>query len=122
MAGLIEGLDNGVVRIKTDVGRVEIASSRVVAMIFNPALRQSPPQQGFRAWVGLSDGGRVLAKRLRISGNSAEITGLAGQTWKAPANELVALQPLGGRAVYLSDLKPLEYRHTPYLDLRLALS
>ncbi len=117
LAGLIEGLDKGVVRIKTDVGRVDIVSSRVVAMIFNPALRQSHPQQGFRAWVGLSDGGRVLAKTLRIAGNAAEITALAGQTWKTPANALVALQPLGGRAVYLSDLKPRECRHTPYLDL-----
>ena len=27
------------------------------------------------------------------------------------------MQPLGGRAVYLSDLKPAEYRQTPFLDL-----
>jgi hypothetical protein len=29
----------------------------------------------------------------------------------------VALQPLGGRVVYLSDLKPSSYRHIPFLEM-----
>ena len=30
---------------------------------------------------------------------------------------MVFLQPLGGRAVYLGDLRPAEFRHVPFLDL-----
>jgi hypothetical protein len=41
----------------------------------------------------------------------------AGQTWKTTRERLVFLQPLGGRAVYLSDVKPADYRQTPFLDL-----
>lgn len=36
--------------------------------------------------------------------------------WSFPAQELIFVQPLGGRAVYLSDLEPAAYRHLPYLN------
>jgi hypothetical protein len=34
-----------------------------------------------------------------------------------PHESVVALQPVAGRAVYLSDLKPTGYRHVPFLEL-----
>ncbi len=51
------------------------------------------------------------------SPSTLELTTLSGQTWHADAKDLVFLQPLGGRCVYLSDLPPAEYRHVPYLEL-----
>jgi hypothetical protein len=86
-------------------------------MVFNPSLRQSPAKSSPRAWVGLSDGGRVLAQKLVVRDSEAELTVIAGQPWKTASKELVFVAPLGGRTVYLSDLKPAEYRHVPYLDL-----
>ncbi len=70
----------------------------------------------FRAWVGFRDGSRLLAREIVLHDGSLRILA-NGQTWNAPADRLIFLQPLGGRAVYLSDLKPAEYRQTPYLDL-----
>jgi hypothetical protein len=40
-----------------------------------------------------------------------------GQTLKTPPKNLVFLQPLSGRAMYLTQLKPVEYRHVPYLSI-----
>jgi len=40
-----------------------------------------------------------------------------GAELTAPTESIVALQPLGGRVAYLSDLKPSGYRHIPFLDL-----
>ena len=43
--------------------------------------------------------------------------------WKTDlVDSLVFLQPLGGRAVYLSDLPPAAYKHVPFLDLEWPLA
>ena len=68
----------------------------------------------------MRDGSRLLATQLLVDGESLKLTA-AGQPLAASPARLVFLQPLGGRAVYLSDLKPAEYRQTPYLDLAVAV-
>jgi hypothetical protein len=40
-----------------------------------------------------------------------------GATVDIPLEDLVALDIRQGRAVYLSDLKPVKYEHTPYLSV-----
>ena len=117
VTGLVDGLENDTLRITAGAGATDVAIRRIMAVIFAPAAKQLPPRQDFRAWVGLSDGSRLRAGKLILSGGSLELTTLAGQTWKAAAAELVALQPLGRGVVYLSDLKPAAYRHVPYLNL-----
>ncbi len=117
VTGLVDGLENDSLRITADVGPTDVATRRIAALIFTPTAKQPSAPKAGRAWVGLSDGSRLLAGKLLCSGGSWEITAQSGQTFKAAAADLVALQPLGGRAVYLSDLKPLLYRHVPYLNL-----
>jgi hypothetical protein len=119
LAGLIEGIAAGAVKLKADVGPVEVKTDRVTAIIFDPALKRKPPAADGRlqAWIGLGDGSRLLATQLSLQGDSLKIT-TAGQPLSALPSSLVFLQPLGGRAIYLSDLKPAEYRQTPYLDLK----
>lgn len=117
LTGLIEAIDGRHVRLKTAGGPMDLEARRTAAVVFNPALRRAataPPQ---RTWVGLADGSRALVSRLALAGSSAELTLAAGPIWKTAAKEIVFLQPLGNRAVYLSDLKPAEYKHVPYLEL-----
>ena len=117
LAGLLTGIVDDAARLRTDVGPVEIKIDRAAALVFNPALKhKTPKSRQLRAWAGLSDGSRLLATRLLMDRQSLRITAF-GQTFSASPSALVFLQPLGGRAVYLSDLKPAEYRQTPYLDL-----
>jgi hypothetical protein len=117
VTGLFEAITNGKARVKSAVGPLAIELRRVVAMVFNPALRQKPARKGLAAWVGLGDGSRLLAGRLVVRGDSMEVTTSLGQTWKTTRQQLVFLQPIGGRTVYLSDLRPAKYRSVPYLDL-----
>jgi hypothetical protein len=117
VSGLVDGLDADHLRITAEVGPTEVALRRIVAAVFAPTAKKPPAAQSFRAWVGLSDGSRLPVTKLLLSGDAAELTTLGAQTWKVAAKELVAIQPLGGRAVYLSDLKPAAYRQTPYLSL-----
>jgi hypothetical protein len=117
VTGLVAGLENDTLRIATDVGPTDVALRRIVAVLFTPTAKKPPVRRDFRAWAGLSDGSRLLVTKLLMVGKSLEMTGVGGRTWHAAAGELVSLQPLGGRAVYLSDLRPTRYRHVPYLNL-----
>ena len=116
LTGLLEAIDSEAVKLQAEAGPLRIETPRIIAVIFNPALRQKPKQQPLRAWAGFADGSRLLADRLLVD-ESLTITTSLGHTWKTSPKGLVALQPLGGRATYLSDLKPAEYRHTPWLAL-----
>ena len=120
VAGLVEAesLGSDKLKIKGNLGPVEVAVRRIVALVFNPALRQQPPAQAGAAWIGLSDGARLLTARLQLQGDSLELTTLSGVKWKAAAKDMVFIMPQTGRAVYLSDIRPDEYRFVPYLETK----
>jgi hypothetical protein len=118
VAGRLEGIEDGAIRLATVVGSVDVEIPRVRAVVFNPALLARPKRQGLRAIAGFGDGSRLAADRLALSGRSLEIDVADGLRWTTAAEELVGLQPLGGRVTYLSDLEAADYRHVPFLDLR----
>jgi len=148
LTGLIEAenLGSDTLKIKGNLGPVPVAVRRIVALVFNPALRQQPAadhDHGYMAgtrhleqdsitpgagsagaaWIGLADGGRLLAARLQLQGDSLELTTLSGAKWKAEATDLVFFMPAParacpGRTVYLSDIRPNEYRFLPYLETK----
>jgi hypothetical protein len=117
VTGLIDSIRDGKVRMRAEAGTLEIELRRVAALVFNPALRQKPARAEPFAWIGLSDGSRLRVARLVGQGDSLVLTLSAGPSWKVDRKELAFLLPLGGRAVYLSDLKPERYHYEPYLDL-----
>ncbi|MEN6459614.1 MAG: NPCBM/NEW2 domain-containing protein [Thermoguttaceae bacterium] len=118
LAGLLTGIADESVRLKTDAGPVEIANERVLAIVFNPSLRRklADGECPTKAWLGLCDGSRLLATRLIVDGDRTTFTAV-GQPLTASRGEVAFLQPLGGRVVYLSDTTPSEYRQTPLLEL-----
>jgi hypothetical protein len=118
VSGLIETLAADKVSIRGDLGSTEVAMRRVVAVIFNPALRQPSAARAGAAWIGLADGTRLLAARLLLSGDALELSTPSGATWNAKAADLVFLMPQSGRAVFLSDIRPDEYRFLPYLEMK----
>jgi hypothetical protein len=130
LAGQVESIsaEDESVSLKTAAGPTKIKLDRVVAVLFNPSLRLKPDAKknpdaknipAIRAWVGLADGSRLLASRLVLDDQAAAVSILGDATLKTTPERVVFLQPLGGRAIYLSDLKvkPEDYRQTPYLDL-----
>ena len=125
LTGLIEAetLAGDKLKIKGNLGPVEVAVRRVVALIFNPALRQPPAadhgERARRRGVDRPERRRPPAGRpLHLEGDSLELTTLSGAKWKAAAKDLVFLMPQTGRAVYLSDIRPDEYRFLPYLETK----
>lgn len=87
------------------------------------ALAFSKPRGAEQAWpapryrVGLADGTLVDAVELRLDQEQLELTTpqglrLAGQR----VGDLKYVQVVGKGVAYLSDLQPIDFRHTPYFD------
>ena len=98
-------------------GKIEVELARIAAVIFNPSLRRPAATSRLRVLVGLTDGSRLLAASLEADAGKARLTLTDAAAISADSESIVALQPLGGRAVYLSDLKAASYKHIPFLQL-----
>lgn len=117
LSGRLDVIHDNAARLTTEVGPVDVKTERIRALVFNPGLVQRPRSEGLRAIVGFRDGSRLVAQQLVVDQTSVRVTGMDGRAWNASPEEFVFLQPLGGRVVYLSDLKAAAYRHIPYLTL-----
>jgi hypothetical protein len=66
----------------------------------------------------LTDGSRLTAQNVRLEpADSLKFDTPFGARLAVPLSIVSSIQMLGGRAVYLSDLEPVEYSFTPYLSL-----
>ncbi len=117
ITGRFQAIGDTTVKLESTVGPVELQRHRIRALIFNPSLLHRASPAGLRSLAGFADGSRLTAEGLELDAGSLAITLPGGLTWATAAEELVFLQPLGGRSVYLSDLKSDGYRHVPFLDL-----
>lgn len=115
LTGRLLGIANDTIKFESDVGPIDVKTQRAIAILFGSPQRQ-PDAKGLRAWVGFSDGSRLLASQLTLQGDTLKLAA-SGQSLAASSRDLVFLQPLGGRAVYLSDLKPIEQEQTPFVSL-----
>ena len=118
LSGEIVALADSAVKIRTAAGETSVSKEKIAAIAFDPSLAAKPDTKQPRLWIGLKDGSRLLASALSLDGGQAKIKSAALTQLTVSAAKLVALQPLDGRTVYLSDLKPAEYQHIPFLDLK----
>lgn len=117
IAGRLEAIGEENIRLEAIVGPLDIEIHRITALVFDPSLMRPVQRQGLHAIVGFDDGSRLIADNLVVDEDSLRIEVAGGLQWKGIAENLVWIQPLGGKATYLSDLKPADYRHLPFLNL-----
>ncbi len=127
LAGQLGLLSSKGLTIDGELGAADLAWDRVTAVLFGLARPTTFESQGaeeagsaLRIIAGLRDGTRFVARRLELEGDAVRIVpwfGDAGGALSVSVEDLVFLQPVGGRARYLSDVRPESYRHIPYLSL-----
>jgi hypothetical protein len=121
VAGTIERIAEGKIRLQSTVGPLELETRRVRAILCRAALaprgEASRVPEALSATAGFRDGTRLHAVSLVVAENSLRVTLPGGIVWSTSPKELAFLQPRGGQAVYLSDVKPESYRHVPFLSL-----
>ena len=125
LPGRLAGLAADKLTLKTLDREVVVDRSRVAAVVLHSTVlvagRANETGQGdvtsLATWVGLPDGSRMLAQKLLVDKDRAMIELGADATISTSPASIVALQPIGGDAVYLSDMKDAGYRHIPFLSL-----
>jgi hypothetical protein len=115
--GELIALERGSLTIKTEGGEAKVPLSRVNAVEVGSRLLSVVSRQSKNA-DGLRDGSLVYADEVAADEKELKLKvgksiSLAGGT----VGDVVFLQSLGGRVVYLSDLEAVEYRHVPYLEV-----
>jgi hypothetical protein len=123
LLGSARALDDTKLQLHTGTIDSQIERAKIVALVFEPTSSEAPPANGLRALVGFRDGSWFTTRELVIDGETARLkppfdASAEADRWTVEAQAIVFLQPLGGRATYLSDLKPESYRHIPYLSLQ----
>jgi hypothetical protein len=103
--------------LQLDAGGREVAVPRehVQGVLFNTDLaRAAKPRAAYRQLV-LNNGARLSLRSAVLEGQ--EVTGMTlfGAAVRVPLRAVAALNTYQGKAVYLSDLAPRRYDHTPYL-------
>lgn len=107
--GTVEGFaaDPPAVRIKTaDQAATSLPLARVAAVAFDPALARVRKPKGPYARLVTADGSRLSLASATADGTTLKGTTLFRTAIELPLADVVALDVLQGKAVYLSDLKP----------------
>jgi NPCBM/NEW2 domain len=106
---------------------LSIPTAKVTALQLATSAAPALPQQR-PVWLGLADGSLIQASSVRVQGEKVSIqladggeltTTLAGRAdpdatfWDA----VMLIQPASPQVVWLSDLKPLGYKHIPFLSI-----
>jgi NPCBM/NEW2 domain len=117
LGGNLMALDENAVKFRATAGEVSVGREKIAALPFNPSLAAKLTSKEGLVWIGFQDGSRLLATALTIDRGRAKIKLPAGIEIGIAATKIDAIQPLGGRTTYLSDLKPAGYQHIPFLDL-----
>ena len=118
VGGTILSMDEQQIELDSTVGEVKIVRSGVASIFFNPDLTHVPEPEGLHALVWLSDGSRVTAVALRSAGNRLVLDTPYRVRLEVDASAVEQVQFFGGPLVYLSDLEPAGFEHTPYFTVR----
>lgn len=110
------GLTETALRLDSPVGETAIERESIRLVTMNRELISFPDLQGPAMLLALADGSRITATDLKLEPDDRlKLTAAFGAKMDLPLAAVLSMRRLGGRAVYLSDLRPIQYEHKPYL-------
>jgi hypothetical protein len=119
LQGTVVGLGaDGPLRLDVGGSEVAVPRDRLQALLLNTDLARAPQPRGAYRQLVLRNGARLSLRTVALKGGELKGTTLFGAAVHLPLRELAALNVYQGKAVYLSDLKPRNYQHTPFLGAR----
>jgi hypothetical protein len=102
------------VRVKTATELTILPLDRVAAIAFDPTLARLRKPAGPYHRLVAADGSRLCLTGVGSNGRTLTGTTLFNAKVGLPVDEVIALDVLGGKATYLSDLKPVAERVEGY--------
>ena len=124
LVGELSSLEKGSVTLKTAAGETKLPLSRVEAIVLGrQAADGESVARGARFAVGMRDGSLLYAKSIVADQGKATIELANGVKLSGGrVSDIVAVQSLGGRIEYLSDIERADYRFVPYLSIAWPLA
>ncbi|MCG8584111.1 MAG: NPCBM/NEW2 domain-containing protein [Pirellulales bacterium] len=117
--GVVAAIDDETIRLRQGERDVKLAIDTIAAVIFDSALVEATRHPALHTVVGFSDGSRIVADAIEIAKGKPKAKLETGKlTLSANAAKIVFLSSRDGKAIYLSDLTPVGYRHIPLLNLK----
>ncbi|MCI0333886.1 MAG: NPCBM/NEW2 domain-containing protein [Planctomycetes bacterium] len=129
VTGTLSALSRGSLTIETNAGAAKLPLSRVDAVVLSthnePSLATASPERPSPSLkgrgiivVGLRDGSLTYANEVLANDKELKLTlGKSVTLNGGKVGDVVFMQPLSERTVYLSDLDAADYRHVPYLSV-----
>jgi hypothetical protein len=118
--GTVQGLDRaGMCQVRVGAKEQAVPAGRVAAVAFSTELLvRARPRRPYGHLV-LTSGGRLGLAGAAVDDARGRLTGktLFGAAVEVPLTGVATLDLRQGRAVYLSDLRPREYVHEPFLGV-----
>jgi hypothetical protein len=115
-SGEFLGLTEKTLRLETSVGETAIDRDSIRLVTMNRELISFPARNGPAMLLTLTDGSIVTVTDPKLeTEDRLTARALFGAELDLPLSAVMSIRFLGGRAVYLSDLTPGEYKHKPYL-------
>lgn len=112
--------------VQDAVEPVKLSLRKVTAILFAADQAESSNRPAAQ-WVGLRDGSRLVAVqveqardslRFELAGGIEITTDVVGISGSNPFEAVSCLQPMGAHVKYLSNIKPVGYKHIPFLSTR----
>src|SRR5262249_6170424 len=121
--GTLNKLDGRTTEVEVDRKAVAVKTPQVSAIVLGADPTERPRPGGTVARVVLtttstSAGGRFTLSTADCDGKTFQGKTASGAQLRVGVERIAALEVLGGKAVYLSDLQPAKYEYLPYLDER----
>jgi hypothetical protein len=116
LAGVLSALDAENAAVEADKRAVAVPLAQVAAIALSTELADNLRPRGVYARLVLADGTRLSVRSASCDAGALTARTAFGATLRVPLGRVAALDLMGGRAVYLSDLKEARYTFTPYLD------
>jgi hypothetical protein len=118
LEGLLGGFDDAGVQMEVDKKSVPVPRSRIAAVALSTELTTPLRPKGVFGRLILAGGSRLsLADAACEDGKTLTGTTLFDAPVRVPLEQVLALDIYQGKAVPLSELKPLKQEQTPYLGV-----
>jgi hypothetical protein len=104
--------------LREDDQETRIDPFQLIAIVMNTDLAHVLRPRGQFIRLVLANGARLGLVSATADAQTLSGKTLFGSEVKLPLEQIVAMDVRQGKAVYLSDLKPKSYEHTPYLGVR----
>jgi hypothetical protein len=114
---IVEWTDGGSLRLDVGGKTADVPADRVQTLLLNTDLARAPRGRGAYRQVVLQNGARLSVRTAELVEGLLRATTVTGAAVRIPLASVAAVNVYQGAAVYLSDMPPRKYDHTPYLGI-----